>query len=976
MLLKENLDLKDLSFKVAPGEKCVLVSDSKDSSGLLLKALGCELEAVRGAFCVRGSVVLQDEFMNFVEDTIQQNILMGQDFDYGKYWRILKQVGLEDLFRGVPSIERTLVLNNGHEIPPDLRKLVILARLLYLDSDVYLIDRFFDRLPLKYRETGLLDILRSLPNKTFIVCTACPDLVKSLDRILLLEKKKITLDTPATKLTPNELEDLQEHLQALEEPTEPAEADERDDRTYIDRMTNVSKQRSNSQRQLLVSEDFKKSLKGLLKTHEKKGLYFKIEEREDSKAKYKASLVLTKFFLFNSGCALPVLIVLLILANLLLGYFFSWFVTSWKQSVFSEKLTQTQILEYYAFLNLAALLVLASTAKAMVVYVRAASFKLFVIMVKGLLAHSLEFFHSVSPAQIISVVITEFMTLDDTMGSSLYLVLVGTLRLHVVLAISLYEAYYTGPAIFLVYLLIMRALFQVTKGAKQIRNVIMANQAVLVQTVLETHRSIINIRNCSRLKYQKDRFMMINEVYQNSRVHQNNLTERWLCNRIFGYVLFVPVLLLLNGLIRTRLGGGDDPFLGIKVTISLDLVFTVKNLLVSSINRAVLQASLEKIRELVIADEASQARRLLGGEAQAGTGLAGPARRLEVRDLNIVNPVTTLPMLSEIHLHADRGFKIALVGSRGSGKNTLLAAVQRLVDPCQVLSGKLYVDGRNSQTVADQDFHRFVFRLTGKFKLFAGSLRQNLDPLLEFSDLQIIRALEYVGYWKLVEDEKKANAIPRTRGPDRKRASSNPSVSLAIERIKKRFHITSADAEPVPSFSTKHKLLAKTDKPASKDTLKNLRKNNPLRKLNSTQAANEEPGPDEQNSAEVSRTQYFQPSFNKDQTSKTFLDVEEEIEKSRLTQVEASFSFAAKEPVGDEVAQPSKRLNRQASIFKNHRNLELHEDLDLRIEGCSYEERADDLDLGSDEELGVLALNKHLNQDRGKRHLSGIKLTQ
>jgi energy-coupling factor transporter ATP-binding protein EcfA2 len=363
----------------------------------------------------------------------------------------------------------------------------------------------------------------------------------------------------------------------------------------------------------------------------------------------------------------------------------------------------------------------------------------------------------------------------------------------------------------------------------------------------------------------------------------------------------------------------------------------------------------------------------LGLDAHA----AGPSlRRLEVRDLNIVNPVTTLPMLSEINLHADRGFKIALVGSRGSGKNTLLAAVQRRVDPCQTLSGKVYVDGRNIQTVPDRDFHRLVFRLTGKFKLFAGSLRENLDPLREFSDLQVVRALEYVGYWKQVEEEKKASAIPRPRDADRKRANSSPSVSLAIERIKKRFGITSAGAEPVPSFSAKYKVLGRGDKALSKDRLKNAKKNNPLRKLNSSQALADDAAPEEQNSADLSRTQYFQPSFNKDQPSKAFFDTEEEIEKSRLTQVEASFVSGAREPVGEEVAQPSKGLCRQASYLKNDRHLELHEDLDLRIEGCSFEERADDLDLESDEDLGVFTLNRHLNQDRGKRRLSNLKLTQ
>lgn len=98
-----------------------------------------------------------------------------------------------------------------------------------------------------------------------------------------------------------------------------------------------------------------------------------------------------------------------------------------------------------------------------------------------------------------------------------------------------------------------------------------------------------------------------------------------------------------------------------------------------------------------------------------------------------------LPVLHDINLHAQPGETIALVGSTGAGKSTLVNMLTRFYE---FDSGEIYIDGQPLRDLPKSALRSAVGLVTQESFLFNGSIRENL--LLgrpDASDAQIAEAI-------------------------------------------------------------------------------------------------------------------------------------------------------------------------------------------------------------------------------------------
>ncbi|KAF2805709.1 ABC bile acid transporter-like protein [Mytilinidion resinicola] len=89
------------------------------------------------------------------------------------------------------------------------------------------------------------------------------------------------------------------------------------------------------------------------------------------------------------------------------------------------------------------------------------------------------------------------------------------------------------------------------------------------------------------------------------------------------------------------------------------------------------------------------------------------------------------PSLAGITLRIPAGSNTAIIGRTGSGKSTLALALLATIVP---ESGRILIDNVDLATVDRQALRRRVTFLAQEPVLFPGTMRQNLDPLAEYSD--------------------------------------------------------------------------------------------------------------------------------------------------------------------------------------------------------------------------------------------------
>ena len=97
------------------------------------------------------------------------------------------------------------------------------------------------------------------------------------------------------------------------------------------------------------------------------------------------------------------------------------------------------------------------------------------------------------------------------------------------------------------------------------------------------------------------------------------------------------------------------------------------------------------------------------------------------------------PVLRQLSLHLRPAEKVGIVGRTGAGKSSLMLALMRIVE---IDGGKITIDGIDVQTLSLQVLRAAIAIIPQEPRLFAGTIRSNLDPFREYSDEAIWSALE------------------------------------------------------------------------------------------------------------------------------------------------------------------------------------------------------------------------------------------
>ena len=88
--------------------------------------------------------------------------------------------------------------------------------------------------------------------------------------------------------------------------------------------------------------------------------------------------------------------------------------------------------------------------------------------------------------------------------------------------------------------------------------------------------------------------------------------------------------------------------------------------------------------------------------------------------------------------------KVGIVGRTGAGKSTILQVLFRLTE---CFDGKVIIDGQDCKDLGLHKLRKNLAYIPQQPFLIQGSIRENLDPFLEFSDDDIKKVLTEVSLW-------------------------------------------------------------------------------------------------------------------------------------------------------------------------------------------------------------------------------------
>ena len=104
-------------------------------------------------------------------------------------------------------------------------------------------------------------------------------------------------------------------------------------------------------------------------------------------------------------------------------------------------------------------------------------------------------------------------------------------------------------------------------------------------------------------------------------------------------------------------------------------------------------------------------------------------------------------VLKNLHCNIDGQSTIGIVGRTGAGKSSIIAAILRMPEA----EGQITIDGVEINSLNIQESRKCISVLNQNPFVFNGSLRKNLDPLGNHSDVELWEVLEAVQLKPLVE---------------------------------------------------------------------------------------------------------------------------------------------------------------------------------------------------------------------------------
>ncbi|CAK6976427.1 ATP-binding cassette sub-family C member 3 [Scomber scombrus] len=800
--------LHNINLMAPQGSLLAVVGHVGCGKSSLISALLGEMEKLEGEVSIRGSVAYVPQQAWIQNATLRDNILFGKSYNEQKYRCVLEACALTPDLEVLPGGDMTEIGEKGINLSGGQRQRVSLARALYSDTDVYLLDdplSAVDAHVAKHIFDNLIGPEGVLKGKTRILVTHGISFLPQVDNIMVMVDGRVSEMGSYQELLQQNgafaeflrnyaLEDIVEEEEATEELIQDEELFPDDalsnhtdmvdsepvineaKRNFIRQISIISSDgdnpRSRSVRRHGCSQKKHGEPQEKKKPHEVEKL-IQAETTETGRVKSTVYLEYAKAV----GLLLSVIICCLYGCQSAAAIGGNIWLSQWTNDASTNRTKENVHMRVgvYAALGIAqGILVLISSYTLATGNIGAAK-KLHSNLLANKLHTPQSFFDTTPIGRILNRFSKDIYVIDEALPSTVLMFLstffVSLSTMIVIISTTPIFAVVIAPLAF-IYVFVQRFYVATSRQLKRLESV---SRSPIYSHFSET------ITGCSVIRAygRHSAFVLMSDmkVDENQKSYYPGIvSNRWLGVRIEfigNCIVLFAAMFAVTGKESLNPGlVGLSVSYALQVTMSLNWMVRMTSDLESNI------VAVERVKEYSetkteapweVEDKKPPPNWPMQGNVEFHNY---SVRYREGLDL----------VLKNLTLSVKGGEKIGIVGRTGAGKSSMTLCLFRLLEAA---AGEIAIDEVKISEIGLHDLRSKLTIIPQEPVLFSGTLRMNLDPFEKYSDEEVWKALEHSHLHKFVSNQPAKLELECSEGGENLSVGQRQLVCLARALLRK-----------------------------------------------------------------------------------------------------------------------------------------------------------------------------------------------